>query len=181
MAYDSHRRAAVIFGGSLTSGGATGATNDTWELIAVDVPLINEHPVSQYRLAGETATFTVEAAQPTSFAYQWYHGSTPIPGASGTTLTLPNVQAADAGEYSVLVSNACGATRSRPALLTLNASLQIFNSGNTATLIWKPDPGMVLESTDDLNGSWTPVAVPPNPTYVGGGPAKFFRLRPAGE
>jgi hypothetical protein len=36
-----------------------GETNDTWELAAADAPVINEHPASQIRLAGETATFRV--------------------------------------------------------------------------------------------------------------------------
>ncbi len=177
MAYDSDRRVMVMFGGSLTTAGTVGATNDTWELIAVDLPLINEHPTSHYRLAGESATFRVEAVQSTSMAYQWYHGNTPIPDATAPTFTIPNVRSEDAGEYSVLVSNGCGATRSHPALLTLNPNLQIFSYANTKTLIWRPDPAMVLESADIVSGPWTTVAAPPNPLTIGGGSAKFFRLR----
>src|SRR5688572_9859294 len=58
MAYDSDRHVHVMFGGS-PAYGAGGGTNDTWELIAMDLPLINEHPASQYRVAGEAATFSV--------------------------------------------------------------------------------------------------------------------------
>ncbi len=177
MTYDSRRGVAVMFGGSLTGGGATGATNDTWELIAMDVPLINEQPASQYRVAGETATFSVSAVSPSFRTYQWYHGDTPIPGATASTFTIPSVQPEDAGDYSVLVSNPCGATRSHPAILTLNPSLQIFFSANTMTLIWKPDPAVVMEAADNVAGPWTTVSDPPNPFPIGGGPAKFFRHR----
>jgi hypothetical protein len=176
MAYDSDRRAHVMFGGSLTYGGSS-ATNDTWELIAMDLPLINEQPASQYQVAGASATFNASAVAPTFLAYQWHHNGTPISGATASTFTIPNVQPADAGEYSVLVSSACGATRSRPALLTLNPSLQIFTSANTALLIWKPDPSVVLESADAVTGPWTTINQPPNPFTIGGGPAKFFRHR----
>jgi hypothetical protein len=177
MAYDSDRRAHVMFGGSLTYGGSN-ATNDTWELIAVDVPLINEQPASQYRVAGDSATFGVSAVAPTFLAYQWHHNGAPIPGATASTFTIPNVRPADAGEYSVLVSSACGATRSHPALLTLNPSLQIFNSANATLLIWRPDPAVVLESAESVSGPWMTVPNAASPFAISAvGPAKFFRLR----
>ena len=145
----------------------------------MDLTLINEHPVSQYRVAGESATFNVNAVATTFLAYQWHLNGAPIPGATASTFTISNVQPDDAGEYSVLVSSACGATRSHPALLTLNPSLQIFSSANKTTLIWKPDPSVVLESADVVTGPWTTVSDPPNPFPIGGGPAKFFRHRQA--
>jgi hypothetical protein len=177
MAYDSDRHVHVMFGGALAFG-AGGGTNDTWELIAMDLPLINEHPASQYRAAGETAAFNVSAVSPTFLSYQWLRGGAPIPGATSPAFTIPNVQLADAGEYSVRVSNNCGEIRSRSALLTLNPSLQIFSADNVLTLISRPGPDVVLESADTVIGPWVPVSVPPNPIRVGGGPAKFFRHRP---
>lgn len=181
MAYDSDRGTHVLFGGSLTYGGAPGATNDTWELIALDVPLINEQPASQYRVAGETATFTVSAVSPSFLTYQWSRNNVPIPGATASTFTIANVKPADAGEYSVVVSNSCGEKRSHPAILTLNSNLQIFSSAGAIRLIWKPDPTLVLEAADIVTGPWFPVSVPPNPTRVGGGSEKYFRRRPVEE
>jgi hypothetical protein len=179
MAYDSERRAHVMFGGSLTYGSAQGATNDTWELIAVDVPLINEQPASQYRQPGQTAVLSVQAIGPGLLAYQWYHGNTQLAGANANTLTISNLRAEDAGEYRVEVSNECGTTWSRSAVLTLDPKLQIFSAANTATLIWPPEAGVVLEMADSINGPWTVVPDPPNPFNVGlFGPSKFFRLRP---
>jgi len=178
MAYDADRRAHVMFGGSLTYGGSQSATNDTWELIAVDVPLINEHPASQYRPPGGTATFTVQAVGPGPLAYQWHRGSTPLPGENAATLTIADVRAADAGSYHVLVSNDCGTRQSHAAILTLDPRLQIFSSANTTSLIWTPEPNLVLESAPSLNGPWITVPNPPIPLIIGAaGPAKFFRLR----
>lgn len=37
--------------------------------------------------------------------YQWYHGGALLPGATGQTLVLPNLSAADAGTYSVQVAS----------------------------------------------------------------------------
>jgi hypothetical protein len=177
MAYDSDRRAHVMFGGSLTYGGSA-ATNDTWELIAVDVPLINEHPASQFRSAGSTATFTVQAVGPGPLGYQWYHGNTPLAGANADTLAIPNLRAEDAGEYHVLVSNDCGTRPSHSAILTLDPKLQIFSVANTATLIWSPAPNLVVESAPSVTGPWNIIPNAPNPLAVGAfGPAKFFRLR----
>ena len=178
MAYDSDRRAHVMFGGSLTYGTTLGATNDTWELIAVDVPLLNTQPASQYRQPGETATFTVQAVGPGSLSYQWYHRNVPLASETGDTLTIPNVSATDAGEYHVLVSSECGTRPSHPAILTLDPKLQIFFSANTTTLLWAPNLNVVLESAEFVTGPWTVVQNASSPFAIGSfGPGKFFRLR----
>ncbi|MCX8090275.1 MAG: hypothetical protein N3I86_04975 [Verrucomicrobiae bacterium] len=52
--------------------------------------------------------------------YQWRFNEVPIPGANGTSYTRTNVQAADAGSYSVLITNAAGAAVSDDAVLTVN-------------------------------------------------------------
>ena len=52
--------------------------------------------------------------------YQWLKDGTPLAGASGSSLLLTNLQATNAGNYSVVVSNACGSTTSSNAYLTVN-------------------------------------------------------------
>lgn len=42
-------------------------------------------------------------------SYQWRRGGENIAGATGTTLTVNNVQAGDAGSYTVMVGNGVGA------------------------------------------------------------------------
>lgn len=69
--------------------------------------------------AGSSATFSVAAYGPATATYQWRFKSTVLPGETGPTLTLPNVTAAAAGAYSVVVSNAFTLTTNSAALTVL--------------------------------------------------------------
>src|SRR5262249_46946767 len=53
-------------------------------------------------------------------SFQWQKNGSPIDGAMASTLTLNNVQAADAGGYRVAVSNAAGFTTSATAVLAVD-------------------------------------------------------------
>ena len=85
-------------------------------------PAIAVHPASQTVNAGSPATFGVTAAGTTPFTYQWTKGSAPIAGATAATLTLNNVQTADAGAYAVTVSNSVGAVTSNSATLSVTVT-----------------------------------------------------------
>ena len=86
-------------------------------------------------------------------SYQWRFNGTNIAGATGTSLTLSNVQPAQAGSYSVRVTNAFGAVTSQVATLTvlvpapqtlLNVNFAAYSqvkvgfagTGQTATDFW---------------------------------------------
>jgi hypothetical protein len=51
--------------------------------------------------------------------YQWQRNGAAIPGATGATLTLNAVAAADAGDYTVVVSKNTGSTTSQLARLVV--------------------------------------------------------------
>lgn len=183
LAYDSKRHATTMFGGETANLVFNG---ETWELIAVDVPLINEQPASQYAEPGKPVTLTTTAKTPIGLpvTYQWFRGkepvenSTRIQGATTSMLRISSAQANDENSYYARVTCECGATDTVPAILTLNPALQIFPSATTTTLLWS-NPAVVLEYSDSAIGPWIPVpgATPPfNPAAFG--PAKFFRLRP---
>jgi hypothetical protein len=74
-------------------------------------------PISYFN--GTLATFTVGAGGTPPFTYQWRRGTTAILGATNSTLSLTNVQSADQGSYSVVVSNSAGSATSDPASLTV--------------------------------------------------------------
>lgn len=86
---------------------------------AATAPTITTQPVSQTVGTGASATFSVTASG-TSLTYQWAHGGTNVPAGTAATLTLNNVQAADAGSYTVVVTNANGSVTSNPATLTID-------------------------------------------------------------
>jgi hypothetical protein len=92
--------------------------------LAVVAPLAN-----QTNISGSTATFTLVGNCPSPLTYQWLSNSVSIVGQTNATFSLTNVQATNAGTYSIIVSNA-------PAAATFSAILKVgipanFSSGLT--------------------------------------------------
>jgi hypothetical protein len=98
-----------------------GAVTSVVATLAVLVPpAIVQHPANLTVPAGASATFTTSATGTAPFSYQWFfNGTNPLAGATAAILTLPSVQAADAGAYSVVVANAAGTITSTAATLTV--------------------------------------------------------------
>ncbi len=93
-------------------------------------PLISTDPQNRFVAAGDSVTFTVVARGIEPFTYQWCRGANPILGATDATLTLNGVTDADAGQYSVKVSNEFGTTPSGAATLTVGLPIPgVFNTG----------------------------------------------------
>jgi hypothetical protein len=126
-------------------------------------PKILSHPASATVLAGAAATFSVTAEGSPPLTYQWMRDSSALDGATDASLTLTSVAAADAGVYTVRVSNAVtnvvseGATLSvaQPPLLSLN-SLQ------GSSLAWQfnlqPNAAYTVEYSDaSVFGPWHPL------------------------
>ncbi|HTZ22100.1 MAG TPA: immunoglobulin domain-containing protein [Opitutaceae bacterium] len=84
-------------------------------------PTITTQPANQAVNVGASATFSVVAAGATPFTYQWKLNGTAITGATGTSYTVPNVQAGNMGFYYVTVSNSGGSVDSAVGILTVNA------------------------------------------------------------
>lgn len=82
-------------------------------------PTITQQPRSLTRYVGRSATFKVQATGGTQLTYQWMFGVANIASATNDMLMLTNVSPANAGSYSVKVSNAAGSTTSDPATLTV--------------------------------------------------------------
>jgi hypothetical protein len=83
-------------------------------------PTITGQPQSRAICQGMPATFTVSS---NGGAFQWRHDGAPIPGATGSSMTIAAATAADTGTYDVVVAgSSCGPTvPSAPARLTFNA------------------------------------------------------------
>jgi Concanavalin A-like lectin/glucanases superfamily/Immunoglobulin domain/Immunoglobulin I-set domain len=82
-------------------------------------PIIFTQPASIKRFVDSPATFTVVAGGSLPRYYQWKHGTTPLPGGTTASLTLPSVQWGDAGSYSCTISNNYGTTNTAVATLTV--------------------------------------------------------------
>jgi hypothetical protein len=83
-------------------------------------PTITHQPQSQIGYWGKSIAFTVGAVGVPPLIYQWQKDAVAIPGATGSSLMLTNLQMTDAGNYSVVISNSLGSTTSSNAYLTMN-------------------------------------------------------------
>ncbi len=94
--------------------------------IAGSAPLILDGPLSAYVNLGRDVHFTVLVEGTPPLACQWRRqsamGTTDIPGATSPTLSLTGVQASQAGQYTLVVTNAEGSVTSSPAQLTVLAA-----------------------------------------------------------
>ena len=86
-------------------------------------PTIIDPPQNFRVVPGTNVTFTVGLSANTNapgpFTYQWLFNSFNIPGATGATLTLNNVQVGNNGYYTVVVGNAYGSVTSGAGTLTV--------------------------------------------------------------
>jgi hypothetical protein len=92
----------------------------------VPVSILLAGPVSQTVGQGAQAFFSVSAVGLPPLTYQWYFGSNAVVGATNRWLSLTNVQFAQAGAYTVKVSNPHSSATSQPLILNVAPSLKIF-------------------------------------------------------
>jgi len=83
-------------------------------------PSIQIQPQSQTTTIGSNVTFSVVAAGTPPLGYQWRFQGTNVAGPTTSAYSITNVQLANAGNYSVRVSNAFGFAVSSNVVLTVN-------------------------------------------------------------
>ena len=92
------------------------------------IPQITSQPSSRTNLVGTAATFAVSAAGVAPLSYQWLKNganlsdTSNIAGSTTNQLNITSADVADAGTYSVVVSNANGSVTSSAATLTVTQS-----------------------------------------------------------
>jgi hypothetical protein len=84
-------------------------------------PTFTTQPAPQTVTAGTTVTLSAAASGTPAPSYQWQRGGTNIAGATNATLTLANIQAADAGTYTLVATNSAGEARSTPVTVAVSA------------------------------------------------------------
>jgi hypothetical protein len=82
-------------------------------------PVFTLEPASQSVKLGNTAQFGTDATGSAPLSYQWKFQGTNLIGATNLTLILTNIQFGQAGNYTILVTNAFGSLLSSNAVLTV--------------------------------------------------------------
>lgn len=95
------------------------ATSEEAMLSTAALPIITSQPYSQSVVAGEGVSFAVVVANTYSASYQWRKDGVAIPGATEAVFAIPNVEAGDAGLYTVLVTDGVTVLTSVAATLTV--------------------------------------------------------------
>ena len=93
--------------------------------VVPSLPEIVSAPLDLSVNSSRTAVFTVDARGTDPRTYQWFFNNNPV-GNGGQTLSVPNVTAAIAGEYVVVVRNSLGTVTSR-ARLTVDDTSRLTN------------------------------------------------------
>jgi alpha-tubulin suppressor-like RCC1 family protein len=130
---------------SATNGIAPDATQSfTLSVVPLPIsPAITTQPVSFVVSVGSPVMLAVAATGVPPPTYQWKKDNVSLGGEAAASLTRASAQLADAGSYTVVVSNSAGQVTSSPAVLTVvpagaGASHSItrggYTGGGTVTL-----------------------------------------------
>ena len=112
-------------------------------------PVLALQPISKIVVPGATVSFATSATG-AGLAYQWFRNNVALAGETGAILLRNNVNAADAGTYTVRVSNGSGSVTSAGGVLTLSpnasrpANISVRTNVATGALV---TPGFVLQGS----------------------------------
>jgi alpha-tubulin suppressor-like RCC1 family protein len=127
----------VSYNNSVESAKVSGTTN----LVAA-TPTISTQPAAASRSYGQSVTFSVTASASDggTLSYQWLLGGVSINGATSSSYIIDSLALADAGSYSVYITNSVASglpfsTTSNAAALTVSkasqASLSVTSTSST--------------------------------------------------
>jgi alpha-tubulin suppressor-like RCC1 family protein len=118
---------------NLFSAAIAAAPNHGLALVNDGSPVILHPPVGLTAYTGRDVTLRATVVGAAPLSYQWLLNGTNVPGATNTTLFLPNIQFANAGKYQLFVSNSINTALSLPAPVNvISNNTLIFLSQATA-------------------------------------------------
>jgi LCCL domain-containing protein/putative Ig domain-containing protein len=129
--------------------GTTRIAAGTITVGAAGSPVIALQPFSKVAAPGSTVTFATSASG-TGLTYQWLRNGVAIAGETGAIILRQNVNANDAGTYTVRISNSAGSVTSAGGVLTISpdasrlANISVRTNVATGTSVI---PGFVIQGT----------------------------------
>src|SRR6185436_19448086 len=70
--------------------------------------MIQPHNLTNYPGSNVTFSVTMSGTVITNYSFQWRFNATNLPGRTSASLTLTNIQSANLGNYSVIITNLYG-------------------------------------------------------------------------
>ncbi len=110
-----------------------GLTTSSNALLTVtnQVPFILVQPLGHTNLLGSSVSFSVTAGGGQPLSYQWLFNAANLLNATNSSLALTNLKIADAGNYSVRVTNVVGSVFSSNAVLAVTLPTPVLRLLNT--------------------------------------------------
>jgi hypothetical protein len=139
------------------------------------LPLVLVQPVSQIAAVGTIVVLSVDVASGALVSFQWFLGGVAIKGATNSQLILPQISEANAGNYTVVMSNPGGSVTSQVAAITvpsptaapvpLPGPQPTVPAGNYAGLYYETAPTGFSTMTDAATGLVAGCAIQTNGYY----------------
>ena len=103
--------------------------------VAQHAPAVANQPVAITEAVGGSVAFSVSASGSMPLAYQWRKDGSLIAGATTDTLFFSAITAANAGNYSCVITNSLGQTTSNNATLTVVPSFPANQAGSVPVVV----------------------------------------------
>jgi predicted secreted protein len=117
-------------------------------------PAIGTQPAGATKCVGESVAFGVTATG-SGLTYQWKKNGNNIPGATGTSYSIPSVATGDAGTYTVQVTGTCGTPLvSGGAVLNVNQPPSITSQPESATVCQGGSASFTITASNAASYQW---------------------------
>lgn len=139
----------------------TALSNAAMLTVTFPPPTITTQPVNASVQPGGSATFSVVAKAEPNPVYQWQRDGVNLSGATNSTLSLTNIQSAQAGRYSVTVSTTFGSVTSVDAILSVGSPVTASMPKTIVAIVGAPITlSASIQSSDPLRFRWAKQGVP---------------------
>ena len=136
-----------------TGWGATIGSGPGCPTVLVDTYFILVFPpASQTVNQGDSTTISASVFGPPPLFYQWRFNGTGIALATNSTYSITNARLADAGSYTVVITNSLGCITSQPAILQVLPSPGQCVSPPAGMVAWWPGEGNANDIAGTNNG-----------------------------
>ena len=163
------------------SQGSVTSSNAVLTVLPPSVPFFTYEPESVTAYSGQDLYLSAEVDGTPPFTYQWRKEGTNLPGANWSWLQLTNISLADAGNYTLVVSNSLGGIESSNAMLTVMLSVApvITRHPRSLEVAEGVNTWMEVEATGtpDPSYTWTRIGDAPPPSGRGGVPGHSVPTR----